>query len=151
MSDNIKKCNYCGKDKKLSEFGKFKNGKLEKYCNRCGDTKRRWREKNKEHLQEQRDKRRKTSEAKLYDYKRNAKTKGLLFELDFKTFESLVSSNCKYCGQEGFGVDRVDSSRGYFVDNCVPCCKKCNMMKLTHSTNEFYEHALKIVKHLGLM
>jgi hypothetical protein len=27
------------------------------------------------------------------------------------------------------GVDRIDNSRGYLLDNCVPCCWDCNQMK----------------------
>jgi len=27
------------------------------------------------------------------------------------------------------GIDRMDSSKGYFEDNCVPCCTTCNIAK----------------------
>lgn len=37
------------------------------------------------------------------------------------------------------GVDRVDSSLGYFVENCVPCCEMCNLMKKDYTQDEFLE------------
>ena len=35
------------------------------------------------------------------------------------------------------GIDRVDSTMGYAIDNCVPCCKTCNIAKHTMTTIEF--------------
>src|SRR5258708_3678515 len=37
------------------------------------------------------------------------------------------------------GIDRLDSSKGYTIDNCVPCCKNCNTAKLRMSKIEFLE------------
>lgn len=35
------------------------------------------------------------------------------------------------------GIDRVDSSKGYTVDNCVSCCRECNVSKGTMSLEAF--------------
>jgi len=35
------------------------------------------------------------------------------------------------------GVDRIDSSLGYSLDNCVPCCKNCNLSKRALSVEEW--------------
>jgi hypothetical protein len=35
------------------------------------------------------------------------------------------------------GIDRVDSSAGYTVDNSAPCCKTCNAAKRSLSVQEF--------------
>jgi len=43
-------------------------------------------------------------------------------------------------------MDRVDSSKGYEKDNVVPCCTRCNLMKLTYSREDFLTHAMKIYK-----
>ena len=32
------------------------------------------------------------------------------------------------------GIDRVDNSKGYSPENCVPCCATCNRIKLDHLT-----------------
>ena len=41
-------------------------------------------------------------------------------------------------------VKWVDSSIGYVFDNCVPCCKFCNMAKKQYPVEEF-ENWLKFV------
>lgn len=101
---------------------------------------------------------------KMYDgYKRDAKKRNIVFEMDFEVFCKLTQLNCHYCGSEpdsffgdkkrhnglykNNGIDRIDSFLGYTLDNIVPCCKKCNYMKNTLTLKEFYEHVNKIVKH----
>jgi 5-methylcytosine-specific restriction endonuclease McrA len=42
------------------------------------------------------------------------------------------------------GVDRVDSSRGYEKDNCVPCCGECNDFKSNLTQRQFFEHVRKV-------
>ena len=59
---------------------------------------------------------------------------------------------CHYCHKElfwvtcytagkpyGHNLDRIDNTKGYSVDNCVPCCGRCNRGK-THmfSYDEWY-------------
>jgi hypothetical protein len=45
----------------------------------------------------------------------------------------IVILPCYYCGiiqSKGFnGLDRLDSSKSYVMDNIVSCCEMCNMMK----------------------
>lgn len=99
-----------------------------------------------------------------HNYKTNAKTKGLNFELTVEQFEILTSGNCHYCGDKpstvrfatrcwgGYihnGIDRVDSSKGYVIDNCVSCCKTCNFAKNTMSYNEFIEWIKRLIKYRG--
>lgn len=77
-------------------------------------------------------------------YKRNAKIKELEFSLERDDFYNLTKSNCYYCGsgllnisiEKGQysdyiynGIDRIDNSKGYVIENCVPCCKICNQAK----------------------
>ena len=42
------------------------------------------------------------------------------------------------------GIDRIDSSKGYSLDNCVPCCPLCNRLKSDLDKNMFLEHISKI-------
>lgn len=44
------------------------------------------------------------------------------------------------------GLDRVDSNKKHTKDNCVPCCKTCNLMKINHSQKFFVEHIGRIFK-----
>ena len=83
--------------------------------------------------------------------RRGRLARGILFEISFDDFCQLINSNCTYCGAENCrGVDRVDSSKSYTVENSVACCSTCNRMKLDHSLDGFKEHLKKIVKHLKL-
>jgi hypothetical protein len=85
-------------------------------------------------------------------------------ECEFDTFLALSQMNCYYCGrppQKTFnlsnskkwhsavfqqhgdftynGLDRVDSSKGHYKDNVVPCCCDCNWAKNDMPQEEFFE------------
>lgn len=44
------------------------------------------------------------------------------------------------------GIDRVDSNKQYTVDNCVPCCITCNVMKNALTLEQFNEHILHLAE-----
>jgi hypothetical protein len=46
------------------------------------------------------------------------------------------------------GIDRVDNSLGYTLENSVPCCTRCNIAKGTLTLEDFKEHVKKMYKHL---
>lgn len=101
-----------------------------------------------------------------YVYKKHAKERDLSYDLDYETFKQLVQKDCHYCGVEPLqvyqlknpktgeirsgipilynGIDRVDSSKGYFKDNVVPCCKVCNRAKSDLSLAEFKDWIIKL-------
>ncbi len=85
-------------------------------------------------------------------YKKSASTRFIDFNLSFDEFYDLTGQNCSYCNSEPYGkrsqigthgdfiyngIDRVDNTIGYELDNCVPCCKKCNYAKHKMSVGEF--------------
>jgi hypothetical protein len=77
-------------------------------------------------------------------YKNRAAKKGLQFALTQDQFDHLVNSNCFYCDKVNTqthrnGVDRMDNSVGYIIDNCVACCGQCNLMKLKLSDSDYIE------------
>jgi hypothetical protein len=100
----------------------------------------------------------------LSKYEYGAKRRGLEFELPKEKFRELCIDNCFYCGTNpgniepasGYrngefiynGIDRVDNNKGYTIDNCVTCCKICNLMKHALTQEQFLEHVENIVKHL---
>ena len=45
------------------------------------------------------------------------------------------------------GIDRINNSIGYTMENCVPSCTNCNEMKMDRTEQEFISHAYDIVKH----
>lgn len=89
----------------------------------------------------------------IKEYKRGAKDREYVFCLTDDEFFTLTKQNCYYCGvppstvQKSItttstaftynGIDRVDSSKGYTLDNSVPCCKTCNRMKWTMTKQDF--------------
>jgi len=79
-------------------------------------------------------------------YKHSAEKRGYDFVLNFEDFEIIVDNKCYYCGEDEkrIGIDRVDNTLGYYKDNCVACCKTCNMMKKTMTVEEFLVHIKKI-------
>ena len=38
------------------------------------------------------------------------------------------------------GIDRVDSRKGYFLGNLVPCCDMCNYSKNDYTLEEFIRY-----------
>lgn len=89
-------------------------------------------------------------------YRNRAKKRNREFSLDPEDIELLCSSVCHYCGTPPSngphrlvpyqGIDRVDNSLGYTLENSVPCCPKCNYMKGKGTKQEFINHAWKIVR-----
>jgi hypothetical protein len=62
-------------------------------------------------------------------------------------------ANRKYVNTETIfanGIDRIDSSIGYTLNNCIPCCTSCNYAKHKLTQEEFFEKIKKIYKHLEL-
>lgn len=97
------------------------------------------------------------------NYRSNAKKRGIDFNLSIDDFMLLSQKPCFYCGvaPSNFsksrwgngdflynGIDRVDNALGYNVDNCVTCCKSCNISKNNRSQLEFIEWIDRAYKHL---
>jgi len=97
----------------------------------------------------------------LLSYKKSARKRNLQFDLSDEEFKNLVTQNCCYCGSVPSsiakniskysifvysGIDRIDNSKGYSIENSVPCCKMCNEMKRALKKDEFIEHCLLIDK-----
>lgn len=81
-----------------------------------------------------------------YQYRANAKS--LVFNLSLEEFNDLISKDCTYCGIPNANtLDRINSDKGYTIDNVTPCCIKCNMMKSKWTTDEFISHIRKIYNH----
>lgn len=86
-------------------------------------------------------------------YKNKAKHRELEFCISKIEFLRLTQQPCYFCGvmhsnlcvtprgyPEGWkynGVDRVDNTKGYTLDNCVPCCRQCNFSKSNYTKIEF--------------
>ena len=82
--------------------------------------------------------------------KRHAKKRNLSVAISNCFFMEMSAHSCIYCGippsntarsrKKAWaynGIDRLDNSRGYEPNNCVPCCKRCNWGKGVMSFDEF--------------
>ncbi len=105
-------------------------------------------------------------------HKTNAKNRGY-FPLSREEWEKIVFLPCRYCGEidnrgrqksraannkySKFtveeeaaytvavnGVDRIDSQRGYEIDNCAPCCSMCNSMKNGYTEADFFQRVKRV-------
>lgn len=90
-----------------------------------------------------------TFAAKYANYKYKAIGRGLEWSLSKAEFACLWGKSCWYCGSavETIGIDRLDNSKGYFIQNVMPCCKTCNWMKQQMTHKQFYCHIRKIIDH----
>ena len=85
-------------------------------------------------------------------YKRHAKKRGHEWNLTEEQFNELTQKDCYYCGAKPNnvrkargnngdyiynGIDRIDNTKGYTIDNIVPCCKTCNLAKNNLTLQEF--------------
>jgi hypothetical protein len=94
----------------------------------------------------------------MYTLRRSAMLRDLPVEITKAEFEYLIRQNCHYCGCEPdqtrasrehrrleaefdnfkyHGLDRVNSDRGYTLDNVVTCCTMCNRMKRDYTYAAF--------------
>ncbi len=99
-------------------------------------------------------------------YRTNARTRGIEWALSLDEVGSLILSECAYCGGQPSnkvktenrlgeveillhnGIDRIDSTKGYAIDNVVPCCKICNTAKLNMSLADFYEWVQRVYERI---
>ena len=65
-------------------------------------------------------------------YMNSDRKKGYNSDIDQEFFISEVLKPCHYCGFPATGLDRIDNSKGHTKDNCVPCCKECNVARMNN-------------------
>ena len=146
-----KKCRNKGKRRVRSQEQidkKNENQREKKYYQRYRDKKRsenegeylknnaenakKWRDSNKEHLSKYRSN---DINQRTYDIKRNSIRRDIYWDSSMteEVCENMICLECHYCGYLSLdklnGIDRIDNTRGYIVDNCVSCCSICNRMK----------------------
>ena len=107
-------------------------------------------------------------------YKNGASKRGIEWTLTKEQFKTLTSSPCYYTGRlprkehrcfgvlwrearnrpprEGGvyvfnGIDRLDSTKGYTVENCVTACAEANLAKQSLSHDEFLDLCREVAQH----
>lgn len=98
-------------------------------------------------------------------YKNAAAKRKLEFLLTKEQFIEITKQNCYYCGSvprylhfnkrangEVYvnGIDRIENNKGYLIDNCVSCCKNCNIAKARLTQEQFFELVINIYNSRNL-
>jgi hypothetical protein len=122
---------------------------IKNYLQRNAENAKKWRDNNPEKVLQNNENKKQNLTLQYNVYKRTADLKNLDFEISFEEYCDIVKKECYYCGEfsenKNFnGIDRKDQKQGYIMDNCVPSCEMCNMMKNSLTENMF----LKRVEHI---
>ena len=96
-----------------------------------------------------------TSKNTYRNYRSRARSRNINFNLSYTDFMNIILLPCVYCNntetsyfnpqnswEETFrytGIDRINSSLGYELNNVQPCCKWCNMAKSDRTEKEFLQ------------
>lgn len=84
-------------------------------------------------------------------YKYSANKKHRDFQISINDFDIITQQPCYLCGKATLsgkhcnGIDRFDSSQGYILENCRPCCGNCNYLKKNTSYEQLIDHLVEIV------
>ncbi len=140
MKPRTKTCTGCGKTKTLRLFdrhGRGRHGRFSKCSDCTSEMAARNRLANPDKYRS-----RNGSINNLYSVlKSKCKAAQREFTLTLEEFSVLRAQPCYYSGHSlpkfGGGLDRIDSRRGYSIDNVRPCCARCNAMKGEMTEEEF--------------
>ena len=83
----------------------------------------------------------------VYIKRMSEEKRGLEYTLTKEQYEYLIYKACYLCGYKnivGNGLDRQDHSKSYNIDNVLPCCSTCNMMKAFYNKDDFIKQIKKI-------
>lgn len=91
----------------------------------------------------------KSPKGRFATYKSQARVRKLNFDLSYDEFMTFWQQPCSYCGDpiETIGIDRVNNTIGYKINNCVSCCFICNQMKMNFGIKEWEEQMKKILAY----
>lgn len=122
------RCNKCGE--------KFKKNNQHNICSKCRKTHKDYNS---------------TFNHKYSSYRCGAAKRGYEFSLSKNDFAMFYNTDCTYCGDhiDGVGIDRVDNTKGYTLENSVACCEKCNRLKMALGLSDWLTHMRKIVINMG--
>jgi hypothetical protein len=128
-----KRCSKCKTEFNLDQFHKDRSRRdgLTSYCKECTSARKKAYILSPEQRQRKRHQDSFSPSHRYHSYKWAAFYRGLPFEISFEEFKSFWQKPCFYCGRaiEAVGIDRYQNNIGYFIDNLVPCCTRCNRMK----------------------
>lgn len=99
----------------------------------------------------------------IHQYRTGARVRGLEFFLTEEDAIGLFNSPCYYCGEPPSnlckrkdmygelyynGIDRLDNTKDYTIENSVACCWRCNRVKGDWGENSFRAWIEQVHNHL---
>lgn len=88
--------------------------------------------------------------AQYVNYRGGAARRGYDHQLTIDEFREIYQAPCNYCGiSPSRGIDRKNNGVGYLIENCVPCCKHCNLAKRDMPEAEFLAWVARIAAFQG--
>lgn len=108
-------------------------------------------EKNKEKVKRRRDEKSRYITTRYAFSKRRAAKRKKEFTLSIEEYQKLIDEPCYYCNgyfgkvECAVGLDRLDSSVGYLLENVVSCCYDCNTLKGEKFTPEETKAAVEAI------
>lgn len=96
-----------------------------------------------------------TIEGRYRTLRRAASRRALPLLISKDEYRALMDeASCFFCGSlidqsvgSGYYLDRINNSKGYYLNNVVVCCPKCNSLK---SNNLSFEEMIFVVQALKL-
>lgn len=68
--------------------------------------------------------------------KKTATRRKKIFLLTLEEYSKIIENKCYYCddylklhNETGSGLDRIDNTVGYVINNVVSCCGNCNLIR----------------------
>ena len=97
--------------------------------------------------------------SKMISLNHSAKSRGIEFDLSFKTVKKLLSQKTCFYTKERFStdvlkrrtIDRIDASKGYIEGNVVACTHDMNQKKANLTVAEILSMAKSIEAHLSMI
>jgi len=150
IEENHRICSVCCIQYEISMYKGVKT--QTKSCQKCRDQNKK--------QDKLRDKERRNVLAKtninqsFRSYIKEAERRKIEFQLTKEWFCDIIKKNCHYCGEineekKFNGIDRIDSTNGYFMENCVSCCSLCNYLKHKSSVDIFLKRVHHIVCYIN--
>jgi hypothetical protein len=149
MSTSQIHCSHCSK---FYEAFKTAHGKISKLCPQCCNNQRKADEKRKDRIRNYQEEAKNNIENAWASFQRISTIKrGKEVSITKEEYLELIQSHCFFCNyfndKEVIGIDRVDNTKDYIKENCVPCCKFCNRVKHILHPIFFVEKTRLIIKY----
>ena len=149
----MKKCNKCGEVKKLGEFY-TDNSKKDGLHTICIECIKKYNSDNYKQISKKQKARCRTIKGKYNSLTAAARERKQTTSITFEQYKQLLAKNeCYYCdesleGAAGHSLNRINSSKGYMLENVRPCCRICNKIMNNFTKEQITSRIYKLAKRM---